>query len=72
MTGGLASGARTGEDLLEIYRRIDELETTEIQSVEYTNYDESFAPYAASGLGALLASWLLSWTVFRRVGGDWS
>lgn len=72
MTGGLAIGARTGEDLLEIYRRIDELEKTTIESVEYTNYDESFTPYAASGLGVLLASWLLSWTVFRRTGGDGS
>ena len=68
-TGGIASGASTGEELLAIYERIDELETTEIESVEFTSYTESFAPFAGVGLGLLVAQALLSWTVFRRAGG---
>jgi len=68
LTGGIAAGASTGEELLAIYERINELETTEIESVEYTDYHESYFLFALIGLAFVLAEAVLSWTVFRRAG----
>lgn len=68
LTGGLAAGASTGEELRAIYEKIDELEKTEIESVEFTNYHEAYFPFALAGLALVLAEAALSWTVFRRAG----
>jgi len=52
--------------LREIYERIDELETTEITSVQYTSYSEAFAPWALAGLALLAVDCLLGSTILRR------
>jgi len=68
LTGGIALSAQTGEDLLAIYEKIDELEKTEIESIEFTSYHEAFTPYAIWGLALVLADALAAWTLFRRAG----
>ncbi len=66
LTGGNYWRARSGESLREIYERIDELETTEITSVEFTSYNEAFAPWAMAGLVLLGLDALLGLTFLRR------
>ena len=45
---------------------IDELETTEIESIEYTSYEEEYVPWAAAGGGLLALGALLGGTWLRR------
>lgn len=67
LTGGQFFRADNEQSLRAIYSAIDELERTEIDTVEFTNADELFPPYALAG-GALLAlELLLSMTLFRRL-----
>lgn len=67
VTGGRFFRAEDERELRDIYSAIDELERTEIDTVEYTNAEELFPPFAVLG-GALLAvEILLSLTVFRRL-----
>lgn len=65
-TGGVAFDARDAEALRGVYEQIDRLETTELESVEYANIDERYAPLARAGLAALALHMLLGATVFRR------
>jgi len=66
-TGGRFFKADSEQSLRQIYSAIDELERTEIDTVEFTNADELFPPLAKIA-GALLAmELLLAMTVFRRL-----
>jgi Ca-activated chloride channel family protein len=66
MTGGRFFRASDAESLREIYAEIDELETTEIRSIEYTNYTERFTALAMLAGLLLAAEALLAALVFRR------
>ena len=65
-TGGLFRMADDAESLAAVYREIDRLEKSEVESVRYVDFRERFAPWALAALGAVVAAVLLSATVFRR------
>ncbi len=65
-TGGLYRKAADGEALVRIYEEIDQLEKTEIESREFTNYRERFMEWASAGLALLVLEMLLATTVLRR------
>ncbi|MEO0484211.1 MAG: VWA domain-containing protein, partial [Planctomycetota bacterium] len=65
-TGGVAYSAGSADALREIYADIDRLETTDIESVEYTRIDELYPPLAYAGAAALAAQLALSALFFRR------
>jgi len=66
-TGGLFKQAKTAEDLADIYKEIDKLEKSEIESIRYVDYRENYLIFVLLGLGLLAAEILLSCTVFRRI-----
>jgi Ca-activated chloride channel family protein len=66
ITGGVYHSADDSAALREIYQEIDRLEKTSIDTVQYTDYEERFTPWAAAGLGALLLELVLRSIVFRR------
>ncbi len=50
-TGGVYRRAENATALREVYKEIDELEKTEVRSIEYTSYNELFGVFAlAAGL----------------------
>jgi len=59
--------ADDAEALVEIYREIDELERSEIESIRFVDYKELFVPLALLALGLLLLEVILNTTLFRRV-----
>lgn len=65
-TGGLFRMAEDAESLAAIYREIDRLETSEVESIRYVDFRERFAPWALAALGAAAAAAALAATVFRR------
>jgi Ca-activated chloride channel family protein len=65
-TGGVFRVASDAESLREVYAEIDELEKTEIRSIEHTSYAERWQPWGGLGAAALLAQVLLGATFFRR------
>lgn len=65
-TGGAYWRATNGEALRQAYAKIDELEKTEIESVEYTSYEELYVPWAAAGGGLVALGMLLGGTWLRR------
>ncbi len=66
-TGGLARMANDAQTLRRIYRQIDQLEKTEIESLRYLDYRELFVPLALAALGLLILEVGLNCTVFRRI-----
>jgi len=66
ITGGKYFIASDGESLRRVYQAIDELEKTEIQSVEFTTYKERFWWWAAGAAALLGCELLLGATVLRR------
>ncbi|MBN1884156.1 MAG: VWA domain-containing protein [Candidatus Krumholzibacteriota bacterium] len=66
-TGGVFRLAEDEASLREIYREIDRLEKSEIESVRYVDYQELFAPFALAGFILLLLEVLLGATFFRRL-----
>ncbi len=66
-TGGFYSRADNAEDLRQICEKIDQEEKTEIESVEYSQYEEKFSRLAFGALAALLAEMALSCTLFRKI-----
>ncbi len=49
-----------------VSNKIDNLEKTSIETVQYTDYEERFTQWAAAGGGVLLLELLLSGIFFRR------
>ncbi len=66
-TGGIARTASDLASLGDIYREIDALEKSEIESIRYLDYRELFPAFVIAALVILLAEVFLSSTVFRRI-----
>jgi len=67
LTGGLCRVAEDADSLRAIYKEIDRLEKSEIESVRYLDYRELFTPFALMGLIVIAAETALSCTAFRRI-----
>ena len=65
-TGGFYRPVEDASALRAVYEEIDRLETTEIRTREYTNYDEKFIPLALAALGLLTLEGLLRVGPLRR------
>ena len=66
-TGGIFRTAADAEALRNVYREIDELETSEIETIRFLEYREVFVPFAVTALVLIAVSIVLSATVFRRL-----
>lgn len=67
MTGGQYYRADSSETLERIYREIDRLEKTEVETKKYVNAEERFHWFAIPAGLCLLLEILLSHTVWRRL-----
>jgi Ca-activated chloride channel family protein len=66
-TGAFYGRADNAETLLQIVKKIDELEKTEVKSVQYTQYAELFGPWTSAALLVLVLEILASCTILRKV-----
>jgi Ca-activated chloride channel family protein len=66
-TGGFYARADSAEQLRDIYKKIDELEKTEVKSIEYVDYAEQFGPWARATLLLLVLEMLAATTVLRKI-----
>jgi len=66
-TGAFYGRADDAKALRSIVEKIDELEKTEVKSVQYTQYAEHFGPWTLTALLVLAAEVLASCTVFRKI-----
>jgi Ca-activated chloride channel family protein len=66
-TGGFYSRADDAEALREIVKKIDELEKTEVKSVQYMQYAEHFSSWTLPALVLLGLEMLAGCTLFRKI-----
>jgi Ca-activated chloride channel family protein len=66
-TGGIFRLATDADSLREIYREIDNLEKTEIESVRYVDYRELFGVFAIAALALVGTESVLCSTLLRRL-----
>jgi len=66
-TGGFYGRAGDGQGLQKIIEKIDQQEKTEIESLEYSRYEERFGPWALMGLLVLTMEMLMNCTIFRKI-----
>jgi Ca-activated chloride channel family protein len=66
-TGGKYYRAKSGEDLEEIYTRIDELEKTERKVASHVQYKELFHGFTYFGLAFLMLEIVLANSYFRKL-----
>jgi Ca-activated chloride channel family protein len=66
-TGGFYGRADDAQALRTIVERIDELEKTEVKSVQYTQFAERFGLWTLAALLILGAEMLAGCTVFRKI-----
>ncbi len=66
-TGGFYGKADDAKTLRSIVEKIDELEKTEVKSVQYTQFAEHFGPWTLAALIVLAAEMLASCTIFRKI-----
>ena len=66
-TGGFYGRADDAKALRSIVEKIDELEKTEVKSVQYTQFAEHFGPWTLTALLILATEMLASCTVFRKI-----
>ena len=66
-TGAFYGRADDAKALRNIVQKIDELEKTEVKSVQYTQFAERFGPWTLTALLVLAAEMLASCTVFRKI-----
>jgi len=66
-TGGIARKADDAESLHAVYKEIDRLEKSEVESIRFLDYREMFTPFALIALALLIVETVLSCTVFRRI-----
>jgi Ca-activated chloride channel homolog len=66
-TGGIYREADSAESLAAVYKEIDELERSEIDSIRYVDYKEKFVLFALAALCLAVLEIGLSCTVFRRI-----
>ena len=65
-TGGIFRMADDADALRNVYREIDELEKSEIETIRFQEYREAFVPFAVAALVLLAIAVFLSATIFRR------
>jgi len=66
-TGGFYGQADSAKTLEKIVEKIDELEKTEVKSIQYTQYAELFGPWTLAALLILASEILASCTIFRKI-----
>ncbi len=66
-TGGFFRKAENTEALIDIYKEIDAMEKSEIESIRFVDYRESFLWLAAAGFLLIICEVILRNTVFRRI-----
>jgi Ca-activated chloride channel family protein len=66
-TGGRFFEAGDAQNLLAVYRAIDELERSEIESIRFMDYKELFKWWALAGFLCLALEIILNCTVFRKI-----
>ncbi|VAW37809.1 Aerotolerance protein BatA [hydrothermal vent metagenome] len=66
-TGGIFKMAGNGKALQDVYKQIDKLEKSKVESIRFLNYKEHFFYFALSALLLLLLETALRCTVFRRI-----
>ena len=66
-TGGFYGRADSAKTLKKIIERIDELEKTEVKSIQYTQYAELFGPWTLAALLILVSEMLANCTIFRKI-----
>jgi Ca-activated chloride channel homolog len=66
-TGGIFRKADDGTGLWEIYREIDALEKSEVESLLYTDYKEAYSYFGLTALLFFLIERILSLTVLRKL-----
>lgn len=66
-TGGFYSRADDAAALQKIIEKIDELEKTEVKSVQYTQYAEQFGSWTLVALAVLGFEMLAGATIFRKI-----
>jgi len=66
-TGGFYSRADDADSLRNVVKRIDELEKTEVKSVQYTQYAEHFGRLTVPALVLLGLEILAGCTIFRKI-----
>ncbi|MBN1627616.1 MAG: VWA domain-containing protein, partial [Deltaproteobacteria bacterium] len=66
-TGGFYREAKDVESLRDIYREIDGMEKSEIESVRFVDYKELFHWFALAGIVLLILETILKTTLFRKM-----
>jgi Ca-activated chloride channel family protein len=66
-TGGIFREAENAASLREIYKEIDEMEKSEIESIRFVDYKEAFLAFALAGLIMLALEIILKATIFRKI-----
>lgn len=66
-TGGFYSRADDAASLREIVQKINEMEKTEVKTVQYTQWSEQFELCALPALALLVLEMIASCTVFRKI-----
>ncbi len=66
-TGGFYGRADDAEALRKIVKKIDELEKTEVKSVQYMQYAEHFGSWTLPALALLGLEMLAGCTIFRKI-----
>ena len=66
-TGGFFREANNTEALIDIYKEIDSMEKSEIESVRFVDYKESFLWLTVAGFLLLIGEIILRNTIFRRI-----
>ncbi len=67
LTGGRYFRATDSEELESIYEEIDELETTEVEELIYTDYKDLYTVYLAWAFGLLFLSFILKKSVLAGI-----
>ena len=66
-SGGLFRMAEDAESLRAIYKEIDQMERSEIESVRYMDYRELFLPFLFLAMMLVVAEVVLRCTLFRKI-----
>jgi len=66
-TGGLFRMADDAKALRKVYKEIDKMERSEVESVRFMDYREVFVPFALAGLVVLCLEVVLRCSLFRRI-----
>jgi Ca-activated chloride channel family protein len=66
-TGGFFRQAEDADSLRDIYEEIDQMEKSEIESVRFVDYRETFIWFALTGFVLIFCEILLRSTLFRRI-----